>query len=402
MMTASTVSATSATNHPPAADDGRALSSDYGLTVHAVLPPPVTGMTVCTQSVANAVARRVCVRRFNWSNGAPKITSWFRIVKAMRALITPGRLLFDRRPRHGVFYMPANAGMAVMFNLLALGAARLRGYRCVLHHHYYRYVDQFEWRIKLVTNMLGPSDLQIVLCSEMERRFRSLYGQSLPLAVVPSTIQLLEGETPPASHTRELDHVTTPFCLGHISNLQLAKGLDLVLDVFRELRRRQLDVRLVLAGPIDTVVERRMIEAAQAEFGQRLDYRGPVYDEAKRRFFQDIHVNIYPTRLDAQPLVIAETFACARPVISFSRGCIPGLMPTADWCVPVADDFVAAAVEQVVRWIDDRQAYGTACQLARRKYDELLVEASDALDKFVRWVCCEPVDGFVRRGPAQG
>jgi glycosyltransferase involved in cell wall biosynthesis len=398
-MTASTIPATDASYHRPTGIDGSQLSAEYGLTVHAVLPPPVTGMALCTESVANAAARRVSVRRYNWSNGSPKLTSWFRFVKALRALTTPVRLLIGSRPRHGVFYMPSNAGLAVIFNLLALGAARLRGYRCVLHHHYYRYVDNFEWRIKLVTCVLGPNDLQIVLCPAMERRFRALYGPTLPLAVMPSTIQLLQGEAPRPLHPPEPTHDVGPFCLGHISNLQIAKGLDLVLDVFRELRCQQRDVRLVLAGPIDTDVERRMIEAAQAEFGERLDYRGPVYGEAKQRFFQDIHVEVFPTRLDAMPLVIAEAFAFAKPVISFGRGCIPALMPASNWWIAVTDDFVDGAVRQVGMWIDDRQAYADACRLARQRYDDLLAEARDALNKFVRWVCCEAADDFVRCGP---
>jgi glycosyltransferase involved in cell wall biosynthesis len=397
-MTASATPTTGAAlPHPPAVDDGSAWCADCELTVHAVLPPPVTGMTLCTESAVNAVARRAPVRRYNWSNGSPRVTPWFRFVKALRALATPWKILFSSRPRHAVFYMPANAGFAILYNFLALAAARIRGYRCVLHHHYYRYVDDFEWRMKLLSHVLGPNDLQIVLCPEMERRFRALYGSALPLAVMPSMIQLLQGEAepPPVPETAASGGA---FCLGHITNLQLAKGLDLVFDVLRELRRRNCDVRLVLAGPIDTAVERGMIEAAKAEFGERLDYRGPVYGPEKRKFYQDIHVKVYPTRMDAQPLVITEAFAHGRPVISFGRGCIPGMMPCRDWSIAAESDFVEPAVRQIVRWIDDRAAYVEACQLARKQSGALLEEARTALDNFVHWVCREPDQGFVHRG----
>ena len=169
---------------------------ECGLTVHAVLPPPVTGMTVCTECVAAAVEGRATVRRYNWSIGSPTVTNWFRFVKMLRALATPTRLLLWSRPSHGVFYMPCNAGFATIYNFLALSAARLCGYRCVLHHHYYSYVDQFQWRIKLLTSLLGTNDLQILLCPEMEDRFRGLYGRMLPLAIIPSTIQLLQTGIP--------------------------------------------------------------------------------------------------------------------------------------------------------------------------------------------------------------
>jgi glycosyltransferase involved in cell wall biosynthesis len=374
--------------------------ADCAMTVHAVLPPPVTGMTLCTASVADAASRRVPVHRFNWSNGSAKITPWFRFIKGLRALTTPLRLLFCSRPRQGVFYMPCNAGLATVFNFLALSAARLRGYRCVLHHHYFRYVDRFEWRIKLVTRILGPNDLEIVLCPEMEQRFRALYGRDLPLAVMPSTIQLLQAEAPPPRLPVGGDEPTAPFYVGHMTNLQLAKGLDLVMEVLRELRRQGRDVRLILAGPIDTAVERRMIDAAQSEFGERLDYRGPVYGADKDKFFHDVHAIIYPTRNDAQPLVIMESFSHGRPLLSFGRGCIPGMMPRAAWSIGVGEDFVQRAVEEVVRWMDDGAAYAADCRLAREHFEAALAEARRALDNFVHWVCREPRPGFVLRGDA--
>ena len=399
MITESTISATDGLDRLPNSTSGNARIIECGLTVHAVLPQPVTGMTLCTDSVATAVARRVSVRRYNWSNGSPKITAWFRFVKALRALTTPVRLLVARRPKHGVFYMPCNAGFATLFNLLALSAARLRGYRCVLHHHYFRYVDRYERRIKMLTSVLGPNDLQIVLCPAMERGLRARYGRQMPLAVMPSTIQLLQADVPPSPpNPAESGPIAGPFCIGHLTNLQLAKGLDLVLEVLRALRGRGRDVRLVLAGPIDTVVERRMIEAAQAEFGESLDYRGPIYGSAKQRFFQDIHAKVYPTRNDAQPLVIMEAFSHGRPVISYGRGCIPGMLPRAQWSIGVEADFVPPAVDQIERWIDDPTAYAADCRLARSTFDAAILEARSALDDFVHWVCLEPDHGFVRRG----
>jgi glycosyltransferase involved in cell wall biosynthesis len=171
-----------------------------------------------------------------------------------------------------------------------------------------------------------------------------------------------------------------------------------VLDVFRELRHQKRDARLILAGPTDTDAERRLIEAARIEFGERFDYRGPVYGAEKQKFFRDIHAKIYPTRLDAQPLVIMEAFANGRPVISYARGCIPEMIPCPEWLIDPGDHFVQHAVEQLIRWIDDRTAYGQACRLARQAYETSCQEARTALDNFVRWVCNEATSGFVYRG----
>ena len=136
------------------------------------------------------------MRRYNWSNGSSQSNPWFLFVKAMRALTTSVRLLFGAgRDTLCSICRPTRVWRSSS-TLLALSAARLRGYRCVLHHHYFRYVDNYEWRIQLLTWVLGPNDLQIVLCPAMERKFRAQYGQSVPLAIVPSTIQLLQDQPP--------------------------------------------------------------------------------------------------------------------------------------------------------------------------------------------------------------
>jgi glycosyltransferase involved in cell wall biosynthesis len=233
----------------------------------------------------------------------------------------------------------------------------------------------------------------------MEAQFRAIYGDNLNLAIIPSTLQLLSDDGL-SSPSQEVGYTDGTFCLGHISNLQLAKGLDLVLIVFRQLRQRNRDVRLVLAGPIDSLAERQMIESAQAEFGHRFEYRGPVYGPDKEKFFNDIHAKIYPTRLDAQPLVIMEAFRHGRPVLSYARGCIPEMMPRPEWSIDVHADFVASAVQQIESWIDDRQSYIEACRLARQRCLASMDEARAALGNFVNWVCFESDSGFVRRSPA--
>jgi glycosyltransferase involved in cell wall biosynthesis len=376
--------------------------ANWGVTIHGVMPPPVTGMTLCTKSVLDAISQRRTVHTFNWSNGASSITAWFRTVKAVRALFSAFTLLISRCPKNSVFYMPVNSGMALHLNILAAMAARLRGYRCAFHHHIYKYLDRRDWRVKTIDRLLGPRGLHIVLCPHMESSLRRLYECQTPVAIVPSTIQLLQAEwiPPPINESEQVS--LNPFYLGHISNLQVAKGLDSVIEVLRALRERGHDARLILAGPTHSQLERNMIEQAAKEFGAMIDYRGPVYGAEKERFFNDIHVKLFPTRYpDAQPLVITESFAFSRPAISYGRGCIPGMMgPAKDWSIATDADFVSAAAGQIERWISAPTEYTSARRLARRRFDTMLEEAAESLDNFIHWIFREPDNGFVHFGGA--
>jgi glycosyltransferase involved in cell wall biosynthesis len=248
--------------------------------------------------------------------------------------------------------------------------------------------------------VLGPNGLQIVLCPDMEQRLRRLYGPQLPIAIIPSTIQLLAVNFEPEAVKDPAALSHGPIRIGHISNLQMAKGLDTVVEVLRVLRQRGRQVQLVLAGPVQSPLEQKFIDAAKQEFGPSLDYRGPVYGADKRRFFRDIHVKLFPTRYpDAQPLVVTEAFAFGCPVISYGRGCIPGMMgPAVEWSIPPADDFVEPAVRQIEGWIDDSASYANASRIARGRFDALMEEARQSMTEFERWVRREPDHGFVRRG----
>src|SRR5690606_21091816 len=145
---------------------------------------------------------------------------------------------------HHVFYMPSNAGAAIIFNWLAVLAARMRGYRCALHHHIYIYLNRYDWRVKVLDRLLGRDGLHVALCPDMERRLRSLYDCRASIAIVPSTIQLLQSSFAPPATSALTRSAAEPFCLGLIGNLSLAKGLDVAIDTLRELRQRGRDVRL--------------------------------------------------------------------------------------------------------------------------------------------------------------
>jgi glycosyltransferase involved in cell wall biosynthesis len=310
-------------------------------------------------------------------------------------------VLFSRRAEQHVFYMPSNAGFALYFNLLAIAAARIRGYRCVLHHHIYIYLNRYDWRMKLLDRLLGVEGLHVVLCPHMEQQLRSRYNCRAAVAIVPSAIQLLQSSFAAAVPTALPDAPPKRFCLGHLGNLSMAKGLDLAIDTLRALRRNNRDVKLVLAGPVQSKREAHLIEEAKQEFADRFEYRGPVYGDEKRRFFEEIDAVLFPTRYpDAQPLVITETFGFGRPVLYYGRGCIPGMMGSkTDWSIAVTDDFVARAVPLIEAWIDDPQGFPDACRFARRRYDDLLTEANRAFEDFVLWVRGESPPGFAHRGP---
>jgi glycosyltransferase involved in cell wall biosynthesis len=239
----------------------------------------------------------------------------------------------------------------MFYTLLLIGLARLLGYRCILQHHSYSYILRFDWRMKLIDTMLGKDGAHGVSCSDMGSRFRRTYGSTRKWFTMPNTFMMPNVETdggqrPEASRG--------PMTVGHLSNLSFEKGIGDVLMLFSELRRKDLPVRLVLAGPSTSKKVEHLIRRAQEQFGDAVDYRGAVQGDDKWAFFKDIDLFLFPTRyrIEAQPVVIFEAISFGRPVIAFGRGCIPAMLNGHGGCViDVHDDFVTKASPIIENWI---------------------------------------------------
>lgn len=359
-----------------------------------VFPPPVTGMSLCTERVASRLEECCEVVRFNLSDDSKSVTWRFRVNKLLRMAGALLRMAWQRRLRDATLYMPLNAAGAMYYNLAAALVARLRGWRTVVHHHVYLYLRNYDWRVRALDRLMGAHGLHLLLCPDMQRRLVELYGVRAPCAFVPSTIMLSAGSH--ASEPLEAPPEPRPLRrLGHISNLSEAKGALLAIRTLARLRDEGRDVELVMAGPsMEASVERGIAEAQKA-YGASFDYRGPVYGAEKERFFRDIDVLLFPStfRLEAQPIVLSEAFAYGKPVLTFGISCIPSLVAEASWHVRPQDDFVEFAAQRIKAWQDEPSAFAAAQRCALERAGQLVKEAELALVRLADWV--------VRRSPQE-
>jgi glycosyltransferase involved in cell wall biosynthesis len=135
-----------------------------------------------------------------------------------------------------------------------------------------------------------------------------------------------------------------------------------------------------------TGVEQGLVDAALARWPNQVEYRGPVYGRDKGQFFSDIDVFLFPTRYhnESWGIVLTEALSASRPVITRSRGCIPWMIR--DGCglvVAREGDYVSAAVEQIIHWIERPDVLEAARTAAKRRARELDLDAHRALPAFL-------------------
>lgn len=367
-----------ASSTPPAP----AASSELGdvaadIVFIGALPPPLTGMTAMTAVIVEALKQDGPITCYNWSRGKP-LTGWrWKVARAWGALKSLIGLMRRGRARGAVLYYPVSSGIGLYNDLAIATAARLLGYRLILHHHAYTYIDRRDWRAALLDRLVGPQGCHAVHCQLMQQHFLAQYPSKAEFLFVPPTIVSQQFE-PAEPRSRE------DFTIGFMSNLSLAKGIDDVLATFQRLAgdggRR---VRLTLAGPCMSAVERALVDDALARMPGQVEYRGPVYGRDKAQFFADIDVFLFPTRSESWGIVLTEALSAGCPVVARDRGCVPWIVRGG--CGHVIDgdvDFPMAAAEHLRRWRDNPAELSAGRDAAKRRSAELAREATDQLPAF--------------------
>ena len=340
------------------------------------LPPPVTGLAVLTEKVVDRMRQAGQVTTLNMSPGHIPNRLVFRTLRFLRTLACLGRLIARGRGRNTRLYIVANSKGGLLTTLALVNAGRLMGYPIYLHHHAYFYIDEYDWRMAQINRSLGDRGVHVVHCPQMADDFRKRYPSKLPFEyVLPSVFSL------PLAAPRRSTRV--PIQIGHMGNLSVAKGLDLVLETVQELKRSGRQIQLCLAGPFHTKEAKRIVERAEAEHPGLITYVGPVYGEAKAEYFRSIDCFLLASRSESWGIVLNEAMAAGVPVIACRRGCTETLVGDgAGLVVKDSTQFVELAVRQMQTWMDDAAQYHTASSAAIQQAAMLEREGQEQLDAF--------------------
>jgi glycosyltransferase involved in cell wall biosynthesis len=342
----------------------------------ATTPPPVTGMTLLTEQVVRGVQAAGPVRILDSSPGmAPKglIARLTRIGRILGSLAT---LLRHGRVRGSRMYIAANSKGGLYLTAILVFVCRRLGYRVYLHHHAYYYIDCYDRRMAWIDRCMGQQGVHVVHCDKMARDFAAMYASQCGFACIcPGIVST------PLQEPRSEPH--TPFSLGHLSNLSVAKGLDQVLATFRALHNSGRKVTLRLAGPCHTRQSHRLVQQALADYQGSIEYIGPVYGEKKLAFLQGIDCFLFPSRSESWGIVLHEAMAAGVPVIAYDRGCTrTAVGPKAGLVIDGDAPFVDLATERIQRWIDQPHEFADVSRAAVRQADSLRREGEAQLAQF--------------------
>ncbi|MBA2964815.1 MULTISPECIES: glycosyltransferase family 4 protein [Ramlibacter] len=291
-------------------------------------PPPTHGQALATAVLfEKLVDAGVVLTQFDLSPALGVRKKIFAYLCALRLILTGS----------GPVYISVASNAGVWLTLMLGLACRLKNRAAFLHYHAYGPINRRAHVVRVLAFALGQLGHHIVLGRAMAQSIAQLLPKNACVLELNNS-GLIDLE--PAKQCRSGGGLI----LGHLSNLTIDKGVEVVISAAISAIERGHDVKVVLAGPCADQRSRDVIAYASERLGARFKYLGPVYGSEKLKFFSDIDVFLFPTMYvnEASPLVLLEAMACDVPCLSTDLGCIPDSLGTEGGIAVPIEQFEAA------------------------------------------------------------
>lgn len=343
-------------------------------------PPPVHGMAVATELLAEALGERFEVRRFNIAarrlTGLKVLDIPARMLSALWTLASFAWLSFRRRPE--VVVIALSVGYAKVFDLACIAIGLLASRPIYITHHSFVVFNREtpDRLIKIALPLLRRCK-HITLCERMKLELISAWNiEDANVAVLSNAALVriptanLEVGSPSIQSVRR-----GAYHLGFIANLCAEKGLWTFLDTVDRLQEIGHEVIATIAGPIepaDTLLEKELKQRLCAM--KNVSWLGAVHGRERTHFYLELDLLVFPTVYpnESEPLVILEALAHGVPVMTTPRGCIANSLADGNAVRAFSEaNFVDAAVAAIDSDLKTIRPQSERKALAKQHYHHL-------------------------------
>jgi len=305
------------------------------------LPNPVHGFSLINQKMLNEFSEKTD-NLYVYDLAPRYYFSW--LVRFSQFLFFGLRHNFDVRRR--TMYLGFSGGLRQGVDFIFLLAARILRYDIYIHHHSFSYLNKPNWLNRFVLRFSREMN-HIVLCRCMKERLIEIFGVKSDRITVLSNSAFLGDEWIMDKTANDLNCQSVR--LGFLSNITEAKGIFLFFDLLDALSNKGFEYDAYIAGPVDPTILVRF-EARLSSNG-RVKYVGPVYDQMKINFYDNLDFFVFPTMYvnEAEPVTLWEAVASGLNVVSISRGCISDIVhPDFGLVIDAPERFVEESLEHVL------------------------------------------------------
>lgn len=216
---------------------------------------------------------------------------------------------------------------------------------------------------------LRTIDRVVAVSQDLAERIVRLEARSAPTTVVYSGIDprrfTINGERLGLRSKLGLPERGVGICF--VGRLVATKGVIELLDAFRTLRGRGLDVWLVLvgSGPLQGA-----LASAAREFGGRLVIAGSMPHDRVPDYLRAADVFALPSHGEGVPVAMLEAMACGLPVVATAVGGIPEVMLDESTGFLVRNVRDGELAERLARLVSNKGLRDEMGRAARLRIDE--------------------------------
>lgn len=284
------------------------------------IPPPLHGMSAINKKMLELLRKQGSV---TFINSSPSLLAryyhsqfWF-LIKVIFFFPVTARLFYALTvKRERVLYRSLNGGHGQVFDLCWVTLARLLGAKIFLHHHAALYLTCPSRLFAKICKTAGSSTRHIVLGEAMHLALKENYKISDDKISVLSNAAFFSN-----NNIKIPKAINSALRIGYLANISFSKGIDVFLETLAQLKQIGVPFQAVIAGPCHDPELKSLLDDARIKFPE-LRYLGGIYGNDKIRFFADLDCFIYPSRNEAEPLVIYEAAVEGVYILSSEAGCM--------------------------------------------------------------------------------
>lgn len=348
------------------------------LVLAGQFPPPVHGFAYITKEISKALIIKhnttiIDLVPHVLYNGVPyHLRRLLLTLKGLRHLLC--KSIIKKRK----FYIACEGGLGIIYTIILCIMARALKFPIYIHHHSFAYIENTSRLMAILLRVIGHQAIHIFLCPMMSQHFMRRYQRNIKCLFIPNSAFVDEVSTMPPIFQKK-----NPLKIGLLSNLNDEKGLSIFLDIIRFAAFERLDIIGILAGPPVSESDKEKITITKKELGERLDYRGPVYGNAKEAFFRSIDVFVFPTRYlnEAQPTVIFEAMAHGIPILSYDRGCIKEQISDCGAVLDRENDFISFALDWLKKQLNSPETLNELKRITKMAFLDNRTQAKQIVDR---------------------
>lgn len=152
-----------------------------------------------------------------------------------------------------------------------------------------------------------------------------------------------------------------------LSLLSKQKGADVAIRAFKELSRKEKNVKLIIGGDGDYLQAAKQL-AEQLGMADRVVFPGFIPNDEASGYYNAADIFIFPTlRLESFGIVLAEAMACEKPIIASKIGSIPDVIDDGINGILVRPGDHEELSREIRRLLRDREYSRILAKNARKK-----------------------------------